>query len=85
MNRSQHEPGDGSFPITTIDNSVVGNTAAHLIRDEEGIMDCFFHVEGQFNLLLEAVPASSTGAGVAEVEELRSELQSRLRMLEELL
>lgn len=85
MNRSHHEPGEASFPITTIDNSVVGNTAAHLIRGEEGIIDRLFHVDGLFNLLLEAVPASSTSAGVTEVEELRSEFQSRLRMLQELL
>ena len=84
MNRSHHEPGEGPFPIPTLDELTEGRTAGEIIRGQEGIVDCLFQVEGLLNLLPQAAPASTSGREVTELEELRRDLQSHLRRLQSL-
>ncbi|KAJ5343609.1 uncharacterized protein N7506_003433 [Penicillium brevicompactum] len=82
---SYHEPGEGPFPIPTLDELTEGRTAGEIIRGQEGIIESLFQVEGLLNLIPQAAPASTSGREVAELEELRRDLQSHLRRLQSLL
>lgn len=72
--------------ILTIDDLTEESTAAYLIRNRNGIVDCLCQVEGLLNLLPQTATATKkTGTDVTELKQLLSDFQSTLWRIQTLL